>query len=163
MDNTPIYSLISFFFIIWILPISLRVRKMKKRSEKHFDVERLRKLYKHMKMAILFTLLFLLLSIYWYYYPTFTLFVIFAWIGTFTSFMLIFGAIFEIHAENRRKWHLIDLIRENYTDDLLELAKTLEYPYSILKQIIDYLDQKNELFFRFQTVNKFSIVGMDRI
>ena len=98
MDNTSIYIFISFFFIIWYFIIGVFRKKMKKRSEKHFDVERLRKLHKHMKMAILSTLLFLLLSIYWYYNPTFTLFVIFAWIGTFTSFMLIFGSVLEIHA-----------------------------------------------------------------
>ena len=117
---------------------------------KHFDVEKLSKQQRNKKISLVLALLFFLLIIYYSYFPTFTLFFLIAWLGLFISVLLLFGSILNIHIQNKRKWHLIDLIRNNYTDDLLILAQRIEYPYSILKQIIDYLDRNHELYFRFK-------------
>ena len=117
---------------------------------KHFDVEKLSKQQRNKKISLFLASLFLLLIIYYSYFPTFTFSFFITWLGFFISVLWFFGSIFNIHIQNKRKWHLIDLIRNNYTDDLLTLAQRIEYPYSILKQIIDYLDRNHELYFRFK-------------
>lgn len=120
---------------------------MKKQKIINFDVEKLSK-YKGMKRkGIILLLIFLFAVVYSSYQPTFIGIVIIAWLGLIYSVVMFWGSILLIKEQNRAKNRLINLIRDNYTSDLLELARKIEYPYSILKQVINYLESKNERFF----------------
>jgi len=121
---------------------------MKKREEiKHFDVERLKKFQNNRIMAfIIFLLSFSFIIYSSYNIPVFTLFVILAWLGLLVSIVGIFSAEGGIMGQNIAKLKLKSILEQNKSKSLLELAQEMEFPYSILKQNVDYLKNKGELF-----------------
>ena len=119
----------------------------KRSNLKHFNVQKLQKQKKLQKIGIGLLIIFLIVLIYASLFPTFILFVILSWLGLITSFLIILSSTGQIRQQNKSKWQIICLIRDNYTSDTLELAKRVEYPYSILKEIINYLESQNERFF----------------
>ena len=124
------------------------VNKKKNKKEKNvfFQVEKYRKYSKGKKIWSLCLFVALLLVVYSSYIQTFTLFVVFAWIFLFTSATSLFVSFWQIRVLNKEKYRLIIILQ--YAEkpvNLLELAPKVEYPYSILKQIVDYLEKTGEI------------------
>ena len=127
-----------------IFPIR-SIKNSRKKIHKQFDVEKIRRfqnLRKKWGLTMIFSLIFI---IYSSYNITFTVFVILAWISLFISTLMIIYAQGSIMEQNKNKIWIKNIILENYKKDLFELAQELEYPYSVLKQIYDYLEKRGEL------------------
>lgn len=143
MSDFPLIIVIYFGLLGFILMAKLRKDKRKR----FFNVDKLRKYQKIKRHSIVICFIFILaIIISLLYDPLFNL-SIFASIGLILTFLSFLISIGEIYSQNKSKWIMINLIRDNYTTDLFELAKRIELPYSVLKQIINYLESTNERFF----------------
>ena len=134
------------FYLVFLMHFPIRCLKYsRKRVQKHFDGDKLRRFQnKRKKWALIFTLSIIII-IYTSYNVTFTVFVILAWISLFISSLMTIYAQGSIMEQNKNKKWIIKFINENYKKGLLELAREIEYPYSVLKQIYDYLEKKGEI------------------
>ena len=134
------------FYLAFLMFFPVRsIKSNRKKIQKHFDVEKIRRyqnLRKKWGLLMIFSILFI---IYSSYDITFTVFVILAWVCLFISSLMILYAQGNIMEQNKNKNWIKKIIVENYKKDLLELAREIEYPYSVLKQIYDYLKKRGEI------------------
>lgn len=141
-------DIIIFLNLVYFLVfIPLMIRKMKKEPIlKHFDSERLKKFQVHRRIGailLVFSISFILYS--WYNFDIFTGFIILAWICLLISIFVIIIAQGSINEQKKAKSKIKSILEQNRAKAILELAQEIDYPYSVLKQIVDYLIRKGEL------------------
>lgn len=146
MINTTFVIIILFFLYILFFSLMVSIR-MKKRDEiKLFDVEKLKKFQTRRRIGVIILMLSISIIIYsWYRFDIFTGFIVLAWICLLISIFSILSTQGRIMEQKKAKLKIKYILEQNKTKTLLELAQEIEYPYSILKQIVDYLTKKGEL------------------
>lgn len=123
-----------------------KVKRSKKITHRHFNVDKYRRYKRWQKFWSLVFLVSILTVIYVSYVPTFSLFVIIAYIAMIGSFGASIASIKIVQELNKEKERLKTILQ--YADrpvNLLNLAPRIEYPYSVLKQIVDFLEKVGEI------------------
>ena len=116
-----------------------------KKKRKFFNVDKFKSYKEKQKIWPIIFVFSLIMVIYVSYVQTFTLVVIFVWSLFLLSIYSILFYTIKIHFLEQAKNEFLIILEQNYDMELLKLAQKIEYPYSIFKQIIDYLVQTGEL------------------
>ena len=139
------YPILIFYFAFLLFFPIRSMNNNRKKVHKHFDVEKIRRFQILRKNCGIIMILSITFIIYSSYNINFTVFVILAWISLFISSLMTIYAQGSIMEQNKNKNYIKKIIIENYKKDLLSLAREIEYPYSVLKQIYDYLVIRGEI------------------